>query len=208
MYLPPNPFCWDITLVNDVNRRASWALLAAVLILAATLPLVAQSTATTGPTSKDVHLSGSAPTVADHDYRVDLSAPVGTSVDQLREDFARRGYRVEPSIDWQWLSPPVTTFRVHDPHRGRALLVQVFADEAEALRAQQRAAPVPCYASSIWARNVALFQSTEDNLRACMAATAPDGMGPAPDHPRSTAEPATRRGSVDPEFVSLVLENA
>jgi hypothetical protein len=228
MYLPPNPFCWDITVVNDANRRAAWALLAAILLLAATLPLVVQSTATTAPTSEDLPVSGTVPAAGNSpasttahaglDSLVSdaalagaapaLPAPVGSSVDQLRQDFARRGYRVEPSIDWQWLSPPVTTFRVHDPHGGRALLVQVFADEAEALRAQQWAAPVPCYASSIWARNVALFQSTEDSLRACMAAAAPDGMGPGPDHTRTTTELAARRASVDPEFVSLVLENA
>jgi hypothetical protein len=208
MYPPFNPSARGSTPVQYVEGLAARAMLAATL-LAATLTLVGLTTSGTalvGFTTRPPAVVGSTTTApATEDPLVPVSAPVGPSVDQLRQDFARRGYSVEPSIDWEWLSPPVTTFRVHDPHRGRALLVQVFADEAVAQTAQQRAAPVPCYASSTWARNVALFQSTEDSLRACMAATAPDGMGPAPDHPR-TADLAAHRASVDAEFVSLVLE--
>jgi hypothetical protein len=188
-----------------VVRR--WPVVVATTLVAATLPLIvlaATITNSPAPTAVGSAAGGAADSVAGT-AAITRTAPAGVGVDRLRQDFALRGYQVEPSIDWAWLSPPVTTFRVHDPHRGRALLVQVFADEAVAQRAQQHAAPVRCYAASTWIRNVAVFQSTADSLRSCLAATAPDGMGPAIEPAGASAQPSAYRGGVDAEFVGLVV---
>jgi hypothetical protein len=106
------------------------------------------------------------------------AAPPSLQVDQLREVFAERGFRVDPAIAWEWLSPPVTTFQVHEPRADRVLLVQVYPDEPLAQSAQHQAPAALCYATSAWVRNVAIFESTEASLRACLTDSAPTGMTP------------------------------
>src|SRR5262245_40538995 len=49
------------------------------------------------------------------------------TVDQAQTAFADAGYGVESSTTWDWLAPPVTTFRVYDPARDRELLVLVYS---------------------------------------------------------------------------------
>jgi hypothetical protein len=195
------------TLPVALARR--WPVSLAAPIVAATLLLAvlaaAASHAATAPAAARDTLAAVAPASLAAPVSEPGPAPAGASVEQLRQDFALRGYSVEPSIAWAWLSPPVTTFRVHDPHRGRALLVQVFADDAVAQAARQHAAPMPCYASSTWVRNVAIFQSTTDSLRSCMAASPADGMGPDVDSTRIEPPLSAGGSPVDQEYVGLVV---
>jgi hypothetical protein len=139
---------------------------------------------------------------------VSQPAPPGLSVDELRDDFARRGYVVDAATAWEWLSPPVTTFRVQDPHTDRVLLVQVFPDAARAAVASRRAAPIPCYAARAWISNVALLQADGETLRACMAARVRTGMAPDPYDDPLDLDPNHRPNGVDAEFISVAAQLA
>jgi hypothetical protein len=101
------------------------------------------------------------------------------AAEQVRETYSANGFRVEPSVNWDWLSPPVSTFRVHDPARDRVLMVLVYASAAEAragfaqARANEQdqesaigAGPhlVTGYGASVWRGHVALVQTTQAEL--------------------------------------------
>jgi hypothetical protein len=103
------------------------------------------------------------------------------TVEQARDTFAGAGYQVDEALSWDWTSPPVKSFQVHDP-RGRILMVLVYgsttAAEAERLQAEaheQAQQPwqsvsgvgphlVIGYGTSVWRGNVALVQTTQSEL--------------------------------------------
>jgi hypothetical protein len=105
----------------------------------------------------------------------------GLSVDQARQVFAGAGFQVDEALSWDWTSPPVKSFQVHDPN-GRILMVLVYgsttAAEAGRLQAQaheqaQQAGQtvsgvgphlVTGYGTSVWRGNVALVQTTQSEL--------------------------------------------
>jgi hypothetical protein len=103
-------------------------------------------------------------------------------VDQLRGAFISAGYQVDPTRNWDWTSPPVTSFRVHDPARGRVVMVLVYrsATAAQVGRLQAEAceqalnamhqpgSPGPHlvlgYGPSVWNANVAMVQTSQTQL--------------------------------------------
>jgi hypothetical protein len=112
------------------------------------------------------------------------SAPAAAlTVEDMRTQFASQGYQVSAPITW-WTSDHVTTFTVadgpeHTGGQGRVVMVFVYPDlataQAERERAQSREsvdAPhlVPGYGPSTWQANVALVQSTQQELQRQYAA--------------------------------------
>src|SRR5262249_12342185 len=92
----------------------------------------------------------------------DLPKPF-VSADQARAIFEDAGYQVDQMKTWSWLTPPVSTFQVHDLDRNRVLLVQVYRGIAQAQRASQR--PVDGYSASTWVDNLALFEANADDYQ-------------------------------------------
>src|SRR5579859_37792 len=102
------------------------------------------------------------------------SATTGPTVEQVRGVFSSAGFQVDPALNWDWMAPPVSTFRVHDAARGRELLVLVYPDApaAQTARVQAEAHEPAVYADrgphlvigygeSAWRGNVALVQTTQ-----------------------------------------------
>ena len=103
--------------------------------------------------------------------------PVAT-VEQLRSAFNATGYQADPALNWDWTSPPVSSFVVHDARRDRVLMVLVYpsvsAAEAARLQAAARDADsgqtgagphlVNGFGPSVWTGNVALVQTTQSSL--------------------------------------------
>ena len=56
----------------------------------------------------------------------------GPTVEQVRAVYASAGFQVDSALTWDWTSPPVSTFRVHDASQGRELMVLVYPDPAAA----------------------------------------------------------------------------
>jgi hypothetical protein len=104
------------------------------------------------------------------------------TVEQADSVFTIAGYTVDKAQNWSWTSPPVTSFHVHDLSSGRVTLVLVYPSAAAAhagrlqAETQDRAlnlgtlvsSPgphlVPGYGPSIWSGNVAMVQTTQDQL--------------------------------------------
>ena len=61
------------------------------------------------------------------------------TVDQVRSAFASAGFQVDPAHNWDWTSPPVSTFPVHDQANGRVLLALMYTNSASARRARLQA---------------------------------------------------------------------
>jgi hypothetical protein len=110
------------------------------------------------------------------------TAPV-MSVDQARSAFSGAGYTLDESHAWDWTWPPVTSFAVHGPNDGRILMVMVYPSMTAAADARQLAESheqalnagqqvvrsggphlVYGYGVSTWNGNVALVQTTQDQL--------------------------------------------
>jgi hypothetical protein len=108
------------------------------------------------------------------------------TVDQVRDEFVRHGFQVDPPITW-WTNSHVTTFTVSDQPgvggpAGRVLMVLVYPDattaQAEFGSAQAREADasadqsapgvgphlLPGYGPSVLRDNVALVESTHQEL--------------------------------------------
>jgi hypothetical protein len=100
------------------------------------------------------------------------------TVDGVRDSFTRAGYQVGGAENWDWTSPPVTTFQVEDVATGRLLLVLVYgsATAADAARLESSthgqalaggnvigtAGPhlVVGYGPSTWNQNAAMVQTS------------------------------------------------
>ena len=91
--------------------------------------------------------------------------------DQLRAQYSQHGYQVEAPIRW-WTTDQVTSLRVFDPRTDRVVMVLVYPDSgvADAQRARSQAIEatgshlVPGYGLSAWHQNVALVESTLEEL--------------------------------------------
>jgi hypothetical protein len=85
--------------------------------------------------------------------------------------YAQHGYQVEVPIRW-WTTDQVTSLRVFDTRTDRVVMVLVYPDsgaaDAERAKAQAHEATgshlVPGYGLSAWHRNVAMVQSTQEEL--------------------------------------------
>jgi hypothetical protein len=97
------------------------------------------------------------------------------SPDQARAIFVDAGYQVDQLRIWDWLSPPVRTFQVHDLARNRLLLVQVYPDILEAQRGSERM--VEGYSASTWIDNLALFEANADDYQRVMTAALARNLG-------------------------------
>src|SRR5205085_12138891 len=87
------------------------------------------------------------------------------------------GYQVDPAYEWEWTSPPVTSFQVHDPVGDRIVMVLVYPSNSAAALARQDASAqrehlVIGYGPSSWNGNVALVQSSPWQLERAYQAQA------------------------------------
>jgi hypothetical protein len=113
------------------------------------------------------------------------TAQVGAvpNVEQVRSSFASAGFQVDLAHNWDWTSPPTSTFQVHDRARGRVVMALVYPTSmaAQNVRVQAYAHEqqqnlrsgalsgygphvVMGYGQSFWRANVALVQSTQSEL--------------------------------------------
>ena len=123
------------------------------------------------------------------------------SADQARSIFVDAGYQVDQLKTWDWLTPAVNTFQVHDVARNRVLLVQVYPDVAQAQRGSERT--VEGYFASTWIGNVALFEANADDYQRVMTAALARSLGMAQADGSVATVPLTH---VDQEFTALVSD--
>jgi hypothetical protein len=123
------------------------------------------------------------------------------SADQARAVFVAAGYQVDELQTWDWLTPAVTTFQVHDIARDRVLLVEVFPDVAHAQRGTKRA--VEGYSVSTWIDNLAVFEATADDYQRVMTAALASSLGMTQADVSLPTEPLPR---VDEEYTALVSD--
>jgi hypothetical protein len=91
-------------------------------------------------------------------WRCAVRAPLRTTpAEELQEAFARRGYDVDPAATGAALTPPVTSFRVHDPQTRRALLVNIYEATGDAADEFERS-PGVWYDASTWLGEVTVFE--------------------------------------------------
>jgi hypothetical protein len=105
------------------------------------------------------------------------------AAEQVRDAFSGAGFQVDQTVQWDWTSPPNSTFQVHDPTHGRVLMVVVYASATAAetgllqARAREQAQHpggvataangphlITGYGESVWRGNVALVQTTQAEL--------------------------------------------
>jgi hypothetical protein len=107
-----------------------------------------------------------------------------SQLEQVRSAFVSAGYQVEEPLTWDWMRPPVSSFRVLDPSHDRVLMVLVYPSSTAAIAGRLQAQAhddalsggrpiidsgvgphlVLGYGPSTWRGNVALVQSTETEL--------------------------------------------
>jgi hypothetical protein len=109
------------------------------------------------------------------------------AAEQVRDAFSGAGFQVDQTVQWDWTSPPNSTFQVHDPTHGRVLMVVVYASATAAetgllqARAREQAREqaqhpggvataangphlITGYGESVWRGNVVLVQTTPAEL--------------------------------------------
>jgi hypothetical protein len=129
------------------------------------------------------------------------------TAEQARAAFVRAGYEVDPSAEWSWLSPPITTFRVHDSSRDRVLLVEVYPDAQQAQIGLRRSHALEAYSATTWIHNLTISEATEGEYAQRSAAALIRSVGmqiAAEADDRSAASRA--RASVDLEYVAAVFD--
>jgi hypothetical protein len=120
------------------------------------------------------------------------------SADQARGIFIQAGYQIDQFKTWEWLTPPVTTFQVHDVARNQVLLVQAYPDVAQAEHGSEHM--VEGYSASTWIDNLALFQANADDYQRVMAYALERSLGMQP-YVEGAGAPTTR---FDAEYTALV----
>jgi len=151
----------------------------------------------------------------------EATASLPLSVDQVREAFSTAGYQVHQAQNWNWTSPPVTSFEVHDSSNGHMVMVLVYpsatAAEAALLEAETHEQALSAgtqtdaggsphliagYGRSVWNGNVAMVETTEGDIeRAYQAQVDRDsGLSMAPQAP-------VLEYSVDLEFLQALQAN-
>ena len=139
------------------------------------------------------------------------TAPVAEaemSAAQARDVFVDAGFQVDQPLTWDWLKPPVSSFRVYDPATGRVVTVLVYpsADAAADARLQADASGaslVAGFGSGVWHGNVVLVQSTQAELDrdARLQAARDDGQYTEPI-------PAQTSYAVDLDFLQALTRGA
>lgn len=130
----------------------------------------------------------------------DLADP-SFSANEAHALFVNAGYQVDQLAAWDWMNPPVSTFRLRDVARERVLLVQVYPDVAQAQRGSARM--VEGYAASTWINNVALFEADADDYQRVQTAALARSVGMLRPDWSSANVPLER---VDAEYTGLVLD--
>jgi len=132
----------------------------------------------------------------------------GPTVEQVRAVYASAGFQVDSALNWDWTSPPVSTFRVHDASQGRELMVLVYPDPAAAQLASSRGSRlVVGYGESVWRGNVALVQTTQAELDRAFQLQNDRDNGVLSIEPSVVREPASPGYAVDLDFLQA-LENS
>jgi len=125
------------------------------------------------------------------------------SAAQARAIFVSAGYQVDELQMWDWLTPAVTTFQVHDVARDRVLLVQVYPDVAQAQRGSRQA--VEGYSVSAWIGNLAVFEANADDYQRVMTAALARSLGMEQADASVPSVPLTRVGQAYTTLVSDAL---
>src|SRR5215216_6485767 len=87
------------------------------------------------------------------------------TTEQVRNAYSSTGFQVDQTLNWDWTSPPVRTFQVHDPARGRVLMVVIYPSVATAQTVAGRGSRlVVGYGDAVWQGNVALVQANQREL--------------------------------------------
>jgi hypothetical protein len=130
------------------------------------------------------------------------TAPLPTSpIEQLRAAFARHGYDVDAAATGDWVIPPVTSFRVHDPQTQRVLLVSIRESTVDAADAFERA-PGLRYDASTWLGEVTLFESDESSTDMTTLGCDPTAL---PVGTCSAKLPNAPNVDLDDQFVHILL---
>jgi hypothetical protein len=99
----------------------------------------------------------------------------GFTAEQLRAQYVAHGYQADAPVTW-WIPNHVTSFRVSDLATGRVVMILVYRDVATADLDRSKAEAhddatagngphlIPGYGYSTWRENVALVESTTDDL--------------------------------------------
>jgi hypothetical protein len=124
------------------------------------------------------------------------------TVEQVRAVYASAGFQVDSALNWDWTSPPVGTFRVHDASQGRELMVLVYPDAASAQIALSRGPRlVVGYGESVWRGNVALVQTTQAELDSAFKLQNDRDNGMLTFEPYLVREPGLPTYAVDLDFL-------
>jgi hypothetical protein len=127
------------------------------------------------------------------------------SPDQARAIFVDAGYQVDQLRIWDWLSPPVRTFQVHDLTHNRVLLVQVYPDIRGAQRGSERM--VEGYSASTWIDNLALFEANADDYQRVMTAALARNLGMVqPEFTADVVAASVPIKRVDAEYTNPVVD--
>jgi hypothetical protein len=117
--------------------------------------------------------------------------------------FVNAGYQVDPPRTWDWLSPAVSTFQVHDLERGRVVLVAVYPDVANAQRGSEQL--VAGYSASTWIDNLAMFEASSDAYQREMATAVALSSGMQADQASPVVADVTPTAPIDVEYTTVVF---
>jgi hypothetical protein len=127
------------------------------------------------------------------------STPVIT-IDEARAAFVGAGFQIEETHSWDWTSPPVSTFGVQDPGGERRAMVLVYPTSGAAELARARGgALVVGYSASAWQVNVAIVQTSQQELDRVqrMRNDCDDGVLAANEDLMAESSLSTRRVDLD-----------
>jgi hypothetical protein len=154
----------------------------------------------------------------------EATAPPVLSVVQVRDAFSTAGYQLDQAQNWNWTTPQVTSFQVHDSSTGRVVMVLVYPSTTVAQAALLEAetheqavnggaaianggAPhlVIGYGRSVWDGNVAMVQTTEAAIAREYQAQIDRDNGLNAD-PSATLQGASPESSVDLDFLQALQQ--
>jgi hypothetical protein len=137
----------------------------------------------------------------------DASPPVAQilmTTEQARTALAEAGYQVDEALNWEWTSPPVSAFRVHDAAQGRVLMVLVYPNtDATELARSRGPHLVVGFGESVWKGNVALVQTNQTDLDRVYRWLNDRASG-MPLNQNSGADPSQPSVAVDLDFLQAL----
>jgi hypothetical protein len=97
--------------------------------------------------------------------RIEPASTPFITIDEARAAFVGAGFRIEQTHSWDWTSPTVSTFGVQDPAGDRRAIVLVYPTAGAAELARARGGTLVLgYGASVWQGNVAMVQSSQQEL--------------------------------------------